>query len=194
MWQENKQPNKSKKDSQFICDRRFSLNSSMKRHAWTHTGERPFKCEVCDWQFCKSSRMKRHYRIHTGEKPYNCMVCNLKFVTKCYLRVHIPTHTGDKPYKCGICCKQFSQRGVLNIHVCVHNGETPYKCEACTREFSESGSLKKAFMGSYKREAIQAWALFQRILYEQLPHKMLPCLCWTKATWMWSLHGTVCRM
>jgi len=36
MWQEDKQPNKSKKGGQFICDtcsNRFSLNSSMKRHA-----------------------------------------------------------------------------------------------------------------------------------------------------------------
>jgi len=50
------------------------------------TGEKPY--DVCDKSFARSRDMQKHYRTHTGEKPYSCEVC-LKFFTYMRnLRVH----------------------------------------------------------------------------------------------------------
>ena len=45
----------------------------------THTGKTSFKCEVCDKRFSLEGSLKTHLRIHTGEKLYRCEVCNKRF-------------------------------------------------------------------------------------------------------------------
>ena len=55
--------------------------------------------------------MITHKRTHTGERPYECEICNQTFSQKTRLTEHVSIHTGEKPYECDICEKTFSQRG-----------------------------------------------------------------------------------
>ena len=61
---------------------------------YTHTGERPYKCEVCESEFKRRGTLKNHMRMHTGEKPYKCDVCHSYFTQSKNLKAHMRLHTG----------------------------------------------------------------------------------------------------
>ncbi|EEB10085.1 zinc finger protein, putative [Pediculus humanus corporis] len=69
-------------EGQFICDqceKTFSKQSSLARHKYEHSGQRPHKCEVCEKAFKHKHHLTEHKRLHSGEKPFQCGKCLKRF-------------------------------------------------------------------------------------------------------------------
>ncbi|KAF3484038.1 uncharacterized protein GIQ15_03362 [Arthroderma uncinatum] len=62
--------NTQKKHKCKICDKRFTRPSSLQTHMYSHTGEKPYACDVegCGRHFSVVSNLRRHKKVHKGEK------------------------------------------------------------------------------------------------------------------------------
>ncbi|CAH0729106.1 unnamed protein product, partial [Brenthis ino] len=79
--------------------------------------EGQFVCDQCDKTFVKQSSLARHKYEHSGQRPYKCLECPKAFKHKHHLTEHKRLHTGEKPFQCCKCLKKFSHSGSYSQHM-----------------------------------------------------------------------------
>ncbi|CAG9532917.1 unnamed protein product [Cercopithifilaria johnstoni] len=64
----------------------------LEEHQNSHTGEKPFECNMCKARFNRRSTLWNHKRIHSDDKPFECNVCRMTFKWKNSLKCHKEMH------------------------------------------------------------------------------------------------------
>ncbi|XP_072169390.1 uncharacterized protein [Diadema setosum] len=127
-----------------LCGRIFRTSTLLRNHHNTHTGTKPYKCEICPKAFGTSGELGRHMKyMHTHEKPHKCPLCDYLSVEASKIKRHMRSHTGEKPYKCTLCEYASTDNYKLKRHMRVHTGERPFQCSQCDQAFSQKSSLKE---------------------------------------------------
>ncbi|RWS31722.1 zinc finger E-box-binding homeobox protein zag-1-like protein [Leptotrombidium deliense] len=76
-----------------------------------------YSCDQCDKTFSKQSSLARHKYEHSGQRPHKCDVCSKAFKHKHHLTEHKRLHSGEKPFQCKKCLKRFSHSGSYSQHM-----------------------------------------------------------------------------
>ncbi|XP_060697598.1 zinc finger protein Gfi-1b [Hemiscyllium ocellatum] len=126
-----------------LCGKTFGHGVSLEQHMNIHSQERIFECKMCGKSFKRSSTLSTHLLIHSDTRPYPCQYCGKRFHQKSDMKKHTYIHTGEKPHKCQVCGKSFSQSSNLITHSRKHSGFKPFGCELCTKGFQRKVDLRR---------------------------------------------------
>lgn len=124
------------------CHKVFATPHGLEVHVRrSHSGKRPFECDMCEKTFGHSVSLEQHKAIHRNEKVFECKQCNKTFKRSSTLSTHMLIHSDTRPFPCEYCGKRFHQKSDMKKHTYIHTGEKPHVCRECGKAFSQSSNL-----------------------------------------------------
>lgn len=86
-----KESSRMRNDTCEYCGKVFKNCSNLTVHRRSHTGEKPYKCELCSYACAQSSKLTRHMKTHgrLGKDTYRCRFCDMPFSVASTLEKHM---------------------------------------------------------------------------------------------------------
>uniref|UniRef100_A0A8C2ZLJ8 Growth factor independent 1A transcription repressor b n=1 Tax=Cyclopterus lumpus TaxID=8103 RepID=A0A8C2ZLJ8_CYCLU len=135
------------------CSKVFSTPHGLEVHVRrSHSGTRPFACEICGKTFGHGVSLEQHKAVHSQLAPplsFDCKICGKSFKRSSTLSTHLLIHSDtrpypcEKPHKCQVCGKAFSQSSNLITHSRKHTGYKPFGCDLCGKGFQRKVDLRR---------------------------------------------------
>lgn len=82
---------RGRQDTCEYCGKVFKNCSNLTVHRRSHTGEKPYKCELCPYSCAQSSKLTRHMKTHgrMGNNTFKCRFCDMPFSVASTLEKHM---------------------------------------------------------------------------------------------------------
>lgn len=107
-----------------VCQRTFTKLVHLTKHYEGHVMKKN-QCPLCELQCSSDHQLTIHMRTHTGERPYSCEVCSSKFTKLVNLKRHLQVHTKVR-FECQVCLRCFISDASLQSHYATaHPGYVP---------------------------------------------------------------------
>ncbi|XP_052746288.1 zinc finger protein 260 isoform X2 [Bicyclus anynana] len=108
------------------CGKAFKNEHELKDHVGSHSGIKPYKCNICQKRFAFRVNLTRHRHLHLETRPrYQCVQCGQEFAHKQNTWRHMLSHHSTAPqlYKCEVCGKMLTTAKSKLQHIQhVHEG------------------------------------------------------------------------
>lgn len=99
-------------------------------------------CPICHKLLSHKSSLRNHQRTHTGQRPYVCEICSIGFKERYHLKKHtLYKHSDELHEQCPHCGKRFKDSTAVRAHTRIHSDLRPFSCRRCGKTFKTTECL-----------------------------------------------------